>query len=68
MSNNSSTDSLVSDIIKYVGDAHWPVSKSELLDWAQKSRATPQVLSALNDMSYDKFYSIDDVTKDYAND
>ena len=68
MSSNGENDSLLTDIKNYVGDARYPMTKEDLISWAEKSHATAQVINAIKDMSYSKFDSIDDVTKDYVND
>jgi len=68
MSDNSSTDSINNEFIEAFKDARWPMTKDELIEWANKSHARSQVIDAINAMSYDKFYTIDDVTRDYAND
>lgn len=68
MSSNSSTDSLKIEIAQSLKDARWPITKDEALELANQNRARPQVIDAINAMSYDKFYSMEDVKWDYVND
>lgn len=54
------------ELARYLDDAPWPVSKEELIDYAIRSCAPPEVAENLSELEDDELYeTIEDVWPDY---
>ncbi|NTW56177.1 MAG: DUF2795 domain-containing protein [Chlorobiaceae bacterium] len=58
------------DLARYIADAPWPVTKDELINYANRTGAPQQVIDNLNDLpeSDELYESIEEIWPDYPTD